>query len=394
MVGWALLAEAIVALILLAGPANLASINVETVQVGHCNLAMGRSMLFSSRVSLKNMVSLCQAFRVGHEAGLSIASIFEKQAKRGPLAARPVLSRIAEKLQQGEALEDVLRTDGSAFPPLFNTMVAVGERTGNLPEIFRELERYYREQLTLRRQFIQQISWPVFEFFAAILAITMMILIIGWLATPGQPTFDPLGFGVGVPGAIKFLSFVGLFFAVVIGIYFFATRVLGQQATVHRLILSVPVIGPCWQAIILARLSLAFRLTLDSSLPVHSALKRSLAASGNGAYAACADTIATQVKGGDEVTEAFSNCGLFPEEFLQAVHSGEESGQLPEVMARQSAHYQEEASLRLQLLNRFASIGVWLVIAILIIWAIFRMVFSYLNVLNAAGSTDLSQPLF
>src|SRR5580700_8889024 len=224
-------------------------------------------MLFSSRISLKNMVSLCHAFRVGHEAGLSIASVFEQQGRRGPITARPVVSRIAEKLHEGDALEDVLKTEGRVFPPLFNSMVSVGERTGNMPEIFRELERYYREQLTLRRQFLSEIFLPVLQFFGGIFTITAMILILGWLAPPDGKAFDPLGFGVGVPGALKFLGFIVIIFTTVFVAYLFVTRVLGQQAAVHRLLLSVPAIGPCWQAIVLARLSLAFKLTLDSSLP-------------------------------------------------------------------------------------------------------------------------------
>src|SRR5439155_5438892 len=124
--------------------------------------------MFSSRISLSNLVALCQAFRVGHGAGLSLVDVFEQQARKGPYAARPVLAKITERLQQGDALEDVLKTQGGAFPPLFVSMVTVGEQTGNLPEIFRELERYYREQLTLRRQFISQIIWPVFQFLAAV----------------------------------------------------------------------------------------------------------------------------------------------------------------------------------------------------------------------------------
>ena len=341
-------------------------------------------MIFSSRISLKSLVTLCHAFRVGHGAGLTLVDVFKQQATRGPADARPVIARISERLNQGESLEDVLKTEGSAFPPLFTSMTAIGEQTGNLPEIFRELDRYYREQLSLRRTFISMIIWPVFQLIAAIGLITLMILILGMIPTMGMKPFDPLGFGVGPEGAIKFLVLVFLFFSSLFAIYFFLTRVLGKKPTVHRILLSVPAIGPCMQALALSRLSLAMKLTLDSSLPTPKAVKRSLLACGNGAYEACADDAAREIKDGTTVTDALTHCHVFPEEFLHAVHSGEESGQVPEVMGRQAEHYQEEASLKMVILNRFASFGVWLFVAALIIWAIFRMAMSIFGVYDQA----------
>src|SRR5207253_8992185 len=120
-----------------------------------------------------------------------------QQAKKGPLTARPVIGRMAASLDEGDSIEDVLKVEGKHFPPLFVGMVAVGEQTGMLAEIFRELENYYREQLTLRRQFLAQIVWPVIQFVAGIVVICLMLLIMGMLAdNPDKPAFDPIGLGV------------------------------------------------------------------------------------------------------------------------------------------------------------------------------------------------------
>lgn len=350
--------------------------------------------MFSSKVSLSNLVVLCQAFKVGHGAGLSITDVFKQQARKGPLAVRGMVGRIAERLEQGDALEDVLRTDGTAFPPLFISMVTVGEQTGNLPEIFRQLERYYRMQLTLRRQFLSQIVWPVIQLVAAIFVITLMILILGWIAESPEMAFDPLGFGVGLPGAARFLITVAVFFGGIFLIYFIATRALGQKAAVHRLLLSVPGVGPCMQALALSRLALALQLTMDSSLATPKAVKRSLWASGNAAYEATSESVVSDLKRGDELHDALSKPGVFPDEFLAAIHTGEVSGQLPEVMGRQSEHYHEDAQHKMTILTRLASFAVWGFVALLLIWAILRIAMKVAGIYDRAGSTDLSQPLF
>lgn len=341
-------------------------------------------MFSRSPASLNNMVALCHAFRVGHNAGLTVAEVFEQQAQRGPVSARPLMARIATKLRQGEALEDALKAEGALLPPLFVTMVSVGEQTGNLPEVFHELERYYRGQLTLWREFIAHSVWPTIQLVAAIVVITLLILILGWLAENPAKAFDPLGFGVGPEGAIKFLLSVAMFFGLLGLTYWLATRAMGQKVAVHRLLLKLPAIGPALEALALSRLARALKLTMDSTLAAHRAVQRSLRVTGNAAYEACADTAAQQIKKGREIADVLRECDLFPEEFLQAIHTGEESGELPEVMARQADYYQEEAGRRMRTLTIVASFLVWLFVAGLIIWAIFRIALSILGVYQDA----------
>src|SRR5689334_18003695 len=126
--------------------------------------------MFSSRrrLSLSNLIELCRVLRHYLGAGLSLVQVFRQQARSGPRALRPLAERIASSLEAGSSLEAALKRDQDCFPPLFRSLASVGERSGSLPEIFGELEKYYLRQQQLRRQFLAKITWPVFQFFAAI----------------------------------------------------------------------------------------------------------------------------------------------------------------------------------------------------------------------------------
>ena len=346
-------------------------------------------MLFSSRLPLTALVSLCQAFRVSLKAGLSLVDVCRQQARRGPLTARPVTDRIATRLATGESIEDILKDEGKHFPPLFVGMVGIGERTGALAEIFRELENYYREQLTLRRQFLAQIVWPVIQLVGAVAVICFMLLILGFLAPDPEHAFDPIGLGVGPQGAFTFLALVVALFGGLFLLYWFATNALGRRGAVHRFLLHVPVIGPCLHALALSRFCLAMKLTMDSSLSTQKSLLRSLQATGNAAYVDCAETASTAIKKGDDVYHALNRCGVFPDDFLHVVSTGEESGQLPEVMGHQAVHYQEQASLRMKVLTMFASFGVWGMVAVFIVFLIFRIALKYFGMIDDAANFKL-----
>src|SRR3954454_23882240 len=125
------------------------------------------AMLFSSRLSLSTLIELCRVLRHYLGSGLTLRDVFLQQAQKGPAALRPIAGRVVQALERGSSLEDALKPEASAFPPLFLALAGVGEQTGMLPEVFGELEKYFARQLQLRRQFIAQSAWPVIQFFLA-----------------------------------------------------------------------------------------------------------------------------------------------------------------------------------------------------------------------------------
>jgi type II secretory pathway component PulF len=331
--------------------------------------------------SLADLMRFCRLARHGLAAGLSLVDVFRQQAERGPMSLRPILGAVHERLLRGEGLEDALKAEGGRLPPLLVTMAAVGEQTGHLPEAFAELERFFELQWTLRRRFLADIAWPVLQFGAAIGVIALMLLVLGMIGTP----LDPIGLGTGIRGAATWLVLWFGIIATVWGGYRLLTRSLRHKAAVDRFLLRVPAIGPCLEALALARFCLGLRLTLGAGLPVKAAVKRSLDATGNAAYLAGYEDAAAVLRRGDDLTAILRACAIFPQDFLDIVANAEEGGRTPEVMEKQAEFYQEESSLRLRVLTRVAGFGVWLVVAVVIIAMIFRIAMTaYIGPLNDA----------
>jgi type II secretory pathway component PulF len=329
------------------------------------------------------LATWCRAIKHGHGAGLPLTRVFEMQAKNGPAALRPVATRIVAKLERGDSLEEVLAAEGPNLPELFISMAAVGERSGRIPEVFAQLEDYYRLQGQMRREFRSQAIRPAVMFVGAVLVIAFTIFVLGQLAPEGTNPSAPIGFGLtGASGAILFLIVVGSVVGGLILAYKLMTNTVAKQATFEAWLLRWPVLGPCVRASALSRFCLAMRLTLDSSMSPGKALKLSLRATGNGAFQAQADRIGKHVAKGRELAPAIGMSPVFPSEFIATIQVGEESGQIPEVMARQAEHYREETDRRTKALTRMLSGGVYALVSLFIIVAIFRMA----HVLVPAGT--------
>jgi type IV pilus assembly protein PilC len=342
-------------------------------------------MLLFGRLPVASLIELCRVLRHSLSAGIMLRTVFEKQAKKGSAPLRPIAERIAEGLAQGDTLEVCLDRDKKAFPPMFLALATVGEQTGNMPEIFAALEKYYIVQQRFWRQFWAQATYPILQYFAAIFVIAGAMWIMGVIAEMNRMTAaDPLGVGLrGGSGAIKFLLMnFGFIAALVVG-YLVLSRSLRQKAIVDRALLGMPVVGPFLMAFNLSRLATALHLTLDSGMSIAKGVGLSLKATGNAAFAATAPGIQESIRAGEDLLTAFTKARVFPEDFLHMLSVGEAGGRVPEVMRQQAEQYAEEAERRLAVVSKMMGFGVWLAVAAFIIFLIFRMATMYLNVLNS-----------
>jgi type IV pilus assembly protein PilC len=344
-------------------------------------------MLLSHQLSLSALAELCRVLRHYLGAGLSVRDVFRQQADKGPAEVRPVAKRILAALEYGDDLEDALKKETATFPPLFTALAVVGEQTGMLPEVFHELEDYFRLQQRLRRQFISQITMPAIQLVAAIFVVAGVIWIFGMIAdmNPEARGLDPTGLGSGTTSALGFLCGAFGLIGAVLAAYVVGQRLL-RQGTIDGMLLRVPVVGPCLRALAVTRFCLALRLTLETAMPIARALRLSFRATGNSAFEAAADTAQRSVKSGEELTVALARTHLFPEQFGHVIAVGEESGKLTEVLEQQSKQYAEESEMRLKVLAQTVGYGVWVVVAGVIIFFIFRIALWYIGMIDKAAS--------
>ena len=331
---------------------------------------------------LSSLIELCRSLRHYLAAGLSLLDVFRQQAKRGPGPVRRLAEDVVKDIEQGNDLERALNRHKDRFPPLFLALASVGEQSGSLPEVFAELEKYFKLQQQLRRQFWSQITWPILQFVLATLVIAAMLFILGLFGS----TFDPLGFGLlGTAGALTFLGIVWGTVALLGGGYILLTRSLRGRARVHALLLRLPVVGPCLEALALSRFCLALRLTMETAMPIARAAKLSLRATGNEAFVARTDVVVKALNEGKDLALAFARSRLLPEDFVNILANAEEGGRVAEMLRHQAEHYEEEASRRLTVLTKVAGWGIWMVVAGLMIFLIFRMYLTYFQQFDKLG---------
>ncbi len=333
-------------------------------------------MIWSRRLNLARLIEISRSLRFSLSSGIMLRDAVSLLATRGTGPIRPVAAKITQDLEAGWSLKDALDKQADSFPPLFLSLVEVGEETGNLPEVMTELEKYYEMQVRLKREFVSGITWPLVQFFAAIFVVAGLILVLGLLpsASSDREPIDALGLGLlGVEGALIFLSIVFGVLLTGTAIFVIVRRLLRRRAVVERLIFKIPVIGGCVKAMALTRFCVALNLVLDSGAPILKTFRLSFSATDNAAFEVAAPIADAALRRGSSVTDCLARTELFPDEFLSMVAVGEDSGRLPEVLQQQAIYYDDLTSRRLAVVSRIASGLVWLSVAAIIITAVIRI---------------------
>jgi type II secretory pathway component PulF len=256
----------------------------------------------------------------------------------------------------------------------------VGEKTGSLSSIFRQLADHYEHRLKLNRLFLVAITGSVIQLGLALAVIGILILVMGALGVE-----DILGFGLtGVTGLMIYLLIIACTAGSLYLVFRSARRGASWTRPLQMLVIRTPGIGGCLQTIALSQMSWVLHLTMNVAIDVRRALTLALRSTGTDYFRQHTDQIVADVSGGGEIHRALSRTGVFPEDFIAAVEVGEQSGRLTESMGRLSKQYEEKAKAALTTLSVIAGFAVWAMVAGFIIFLIFRVFGFYVGTINDA----------
>ena len=320
----------------------------------------GVAMMF--RLGLKTLAAFCHQMGTMLEAGLPIRralSITERGKRAGQ---KQMYGRIGKCIDDGDLLSEALEKEGRAFPVLFRRLIKIGETAGGLDRIFKGLGDYFAFLRSVWGRLLSGMVWPVFEYWA-------MVFVLALVSYIGAMTG---GLNLGFTPAQALIAGTLVFFAPIV-LYFAFTRLVGGTRMVHEIILKIPVFGGISRTMALARFSWAMEIMTSAGVRILDAITWSLEATANGAFEAKGPAIVQQLKDGAPFHECLERSGLFPIEYIEMVHVAQESGSMPDIFARLARNYFEKMEVALKVLARVMGIVIWIVVACIIIFFIFRI---------------------
>ncbi|WP_029287148.1 type II secretion system F family protein [Cellulomonas sp. HZM] len=306
---------------------------------------------FSDHVSMKDLAVMARQMATMISAGLSLLrtlTILAEQTESKPLAK--VLAQTRNDVEQGGSLSESLGRHKEIFPPLMINMIKAGEVGGFLEDALLSVAENYEAEVKLRAQIKSAMTYPVMVFIMAILAVVGMLLFI-------VPVFKKMfeDLGGSLPAPTQFLVFLSgimkvaapILLVAVIAFSIWWRRHKNDEAvrkTVQPLMLRLPIFGPLFQKVAIARFTRNFGTMMGSGVPILQALEIVGETSGNYVIEVAVKDVQESVRTGKSLAGPLAEHHVFPPMVVQMVATGEDSGSLETMLSKISEFYDEEVS--------------------------------------------------
>jgi type IV pilus assembly protein PilC len=300
-------------------------------------------------VPAKELAIFTRQFSVMIDAGLPLVQCLEilgSQQQNKTFAK--VLQQTRMDVEGGASLADAMRKHPKVFDELFTNMIAAGEAGGILDTILKRLATYIEKAVKLKAQVKGAMVYPV-----AVLAIAgIVIAVILWKVIP---TFAAMfaGLNAELPLPTRFVIalsnwFVRLLpFIIVIAVLgvigfrrYYASH--GGRRVIDRMLLRLPIMGPLFQKIAVARFCRTLSTLISSGVPILDGLEITARTAGNAIIEDAIMVVRKGVESGLTLAQPLKDTKVFPPMVVQMIGVGEQTGALDAMLSKIADFYEEE----------------------------------------------------
>jgi type IV pilus assembly protein PilC len=289
------------------------------------------------------------------ESGTDIAASLDLLSQQVQnRALKKVLNEVVSDVRGGNQLSVGLEKHPKIFPPVYCRLISVGEQSGDLETVLRQVANYMEKELTTSKQTKSALMMPAITAVIAVIVVTLMIMFI-------LPSFSKMydSLGIELPGVVQLLVTAGekgkeygmyilLGVIILIVVSYLYVKTPRGRYLMDKMLLKIPVMGRIRQLSELSRFCRSMALLFNSGLPLPEIMLLSAKSSGNKVMSeALANVHADMVKG-EGLSGPMAKNSLFLPMMVQMVKVGEETGSLDNTLNAVSNSFETEVEDRMR----------------------------------------------
>ncbi len=302
-----------------------------------------------------------------------------------------MLEKIVNDLRSGSPLSAAMEKHSSAFSKMYCKIVAVGEQTGQLEGVLRNLADYTEQATAALRKVKQAMTYPIIVFF---LAIGVGIVAVTFVMPPIMNLFK--SFGTDLPLVTKLLigfmdfmtrygTYLGISILILVIVLFFYVRTPTGGYQKDLLLLRLPVIGRLNLVNSLSRTCRSIAMLFKSGLPLPDILTLTADSSGNRVLSRALLEVEQDIIRGESLAASMKRKPVFLPLMTEMTRVGEETGNLDNTLAIVADSFEIEAADKLQtvlgLIEPAMTIAIGLIVGFLAL-AIFVPIYSSMSLIG------------
>lgn len=281
-------------------------------------------------------------------AGLSLVrSLHILQEQQENKKAKAVLLDIYEEVQKGKAFSDVLKSKPGVFPEMFVSMVAAGEASGTLDEMFTRLSDHFANSNKTANKVKSAMVYPVILFVLLIAVIILLFVAV-------LPSFVGMVPEEEMSGLTKALiafsdSLINQWYVYIIVIVAIVVTFMMLMKTpktrikMDEYLLKIPKVGKLVATVYTGTFARNMSNLYGAGLQMVECIEKSISVVNNMYVRKRFEEVVDSIKLGEGMSNSIEKTGIFEGMFTSIIYVGEESGTLDTILRKAAEYYEEEA---------------------------------------------------
>ena len=299
-----------------------------------------------SKVKAEEVVVFLRQFAVMINASIAIVdALAALKAQKFSKAFQKVILGVYNDVLSGKLLSEAFGRHPKVFPHFFVQMVAIGEVSGSLDSVLKNMADYYERDRKIRKKAKSAMIYPM-------LLLSMIVIVIIFMSVVILPQFGAMfdDFGGEIPQITRVIlsiaSFIrenlmfiliGLVVFILLLVLFFKTKT-GKRCK-EWFMLHLPILKTVTKNLITARFTRAFIILLESGMNITDCMENLVRIIDNSVLARKFRFAIDEVKRGKRVAKSIESTGIFPSQLTEMIDVGEKSGNLTEVLEATSEYF-------------------------------------------------------
>lgn len=313
-----------------------------------------RASLFTrkAKVSRKDLIGFCYHMEQMTRAGLPILeALSDLRDSVGNDAFQEVIGNLISAVEVGNTMSQAMAEYPNVFDDVFVSLIAVGEESGELPDVMLKLTESLKWQDELMAKAKTVIMYPAF---VGVVVIGVMLFMMLYVVPQMVDFIREMGQGLPIHtrALIAFSSFLTnhWWWAVPLpGVIVLLIKVQANRSDRFRYIvdgwkLRAWYIGPIQSKLVMSRFASYFALCYGAGLDVLASLRISEDIVGNAVIRAGVRDISAAIADGKTLSASIESTKMFPPLVVRMVRMGESTGLLDNALSNVSYFYDREVT--------------------------------------------------
>lgn len=307
------------------------------------------------------------------ESGIDIVTSLELlQSQSSNSILKRVLGEIVSDLRGGNRLSAALDKHRKIFPSIFRRSLSVGEQTGSLEVVLRQVADYMEREHITQKKVKDALRYPVI---VSVVAVIVVGIIVTFVLPAFMDLYSTLGAELPLPTRILIattdgLRDYGLYLmiaaAIAIGLTLAYVKTPAGRYAWDRLLLRLPLVGRIIHLNELSRCCRSMSLLFRAGLPLPEIMSIVVQASNNKVMVEALTEVQQEMLKGEGLSRPMSKNRLFLPMMVQMVGVGEETGNLDVTLLSVAQNFETESEDKAHSFVEFIQPAITLVIGLVV----------------------------